>query len=191
MRLFFAVALQESAAEQVFALQRRLRSSDADSGLRWVPREQLHYTIKFLGEVDASRIRDCESAGREAAERASPFDLALQGLGGFPGSRSPRVIWLGASTGAAQLPSLAAGLDEALAQRGFAPEPRPFTPHLTLARVKGPAAERLASRLVTGTPTAIVATTRVSTMLLMQSHLSPQGARYSVVASLELAHGES
>ncbi|MBI5533279.1 MAG: RNA 2',3'-cyclic phosphodiesterase [Deltaproteobacteria bacterium] len=181
MRLFFAVTLEEAAAQAVVDVQLALRRRYADPGVRWVGRDQLHYTLKFLGEVDPDRVAECAAAARKAVVGTAPIQLDLCALGAFPSRRSARVIWIGTSTGAELVGALAQRLDQELVQVGFQPEPRPFTPHLTIARVKGPAAERAAARLLETERLDLVATTRIDAMVLMRSELSPRGATYRVV----------
>lgn len=188
MRLFFAVSLRQQAEEAVAALQQRLADQFRDPGLRWVKREQLHYTLKFLGEVDEALVQDCCASADRVLQGEPPFLLELHGIGGFPGARAPRVVWLGASAGAGRLTDIAAALDRSLSAVGFSPEARPFSPHLTIARVKGPSAERAASRLLQSERVEAVASTVVDSVVLMRSQLSPKGATYTAVRQFSLGH---
>jgi RNA 2',3'-cyclic 3'-phosphodiesterase len=183
MRLFFAAMLESRAASVVAELQRSLRQRHTDPGVRWVSLEQLHYTLKFLGEVDASTLGACSQAAREAIQLASPFQLDLEGIGAFPSAKAPKVIWLGASAGSRILETLAARLDQQLSKAGFEQERRPFRPHLTLARIKGLSAERAAARMLQAECVQAVASTWIASLVLMQSHLAPRGATYTVVES--------
>ena len=187
MRLFFAATLEEHAALAVSELQQSLRRRWHEPGLRWVRQEQLHYTLKFLGEVDSARLPELSGVARSATRATAAFALELSGIGAFPTRRAPRVIWLGAAAGAESLSQLASSLDKGLATIGFEAEQRPFQPHLTLARVKGPAAERVASRLVDAEVVGSVASCRIDSLVLMQSNLSPQGPTYVEVERFRLS----
>jgi 2'-5' RNA ligase len=181
MRLFFAIAMDPSAAEAVVQAQAVLQRTTREPGIRWTPRDQLHYTLKFLGEVNEELVPACCEAARHAVQPCAAFRLELAGLGAFPGRRAPHVLWFGAAAGGEALAPLAARLDAMLSGLGFEGEKRPFAPHLTIARVKGPSAERAAARLVDEAKVGTLAVTAIDRMVLMQSHLSPKGATYSVV----------
>jgi RNA 2',3'-cyclic 3'-phosphodiesterase len=181
MRLFFAICMDVSAAGAIADLQSALQRRARDPGIRWTPRAQLHYTLKFLGEVAEERVAGCCNAAREAVQSSAPFRLELAGVGAFPGHRSPRVLWVGAAAGGELLAPLAARLDAMLSLLGFEAEKRPFTPHLTIARVKGASAETAAARLLDAEQVGTLALTSIDRMVLMQSCLSPKGATYSVV----------
>ena len=181
MRLFFAIGIDPEAASAVRQLQSALQRKAPEPGIRWTSREQLHYTLKFLGEVAEHRVAGCREAARSAVQASAPFVLQLTGVGVFPATRTPHVLWVGAAAGAELLAPLAARLDALLAPFGFEPEKRPFTPHLTIARIKGPSAEKAAARLLDEAQVATLATSRIDHMVLMHSRLSAQGACYSVV----------
>lgn len=181
MRLFFAVHLSDAAAGAVIDLQHRLRTKAFDPGIRWVKRAQLHYTLKFLGEVSAERAADAAAAARRSVESVGTFDLQLSGVGAFPNQKAPRVLWVGADTGADALGHLASRLEHELSALGFPAEPRAFKPHLTLARIKGQSAERAAARLFDALAVGEITRTSVDSMALMESHLAPQGATHTLV----------
>ena len=114
--------------------------------MKWVAPHQLHFTLKFLGGLEPLRLGAAGQALRDAAGRAAAFELALAGLGVFPPAGAARVFWAGCAGGRSELEALAARVEEAFATEGFPPEPHPFAPHLTLARVKEPPAGRLLAR---------------------------------------------
>ena len=150
-------------------------------GVAWVARDNVHVTLKFLGAVDNARLGALEPALAAAAAGHAAFDLTIDGLGAFPSRIRPRVLWAGIGAGAAELGTLAARVDEALAALGFARETRPFAAHVTLGRVREPRANpRLAAALDAGGP---LGRQRVARVSLMRSDLSPRGARYTELAS--------
>lgn len=186
MRLFFAVGLEPAAVRDVTALQRNLEKTARDPGIRWERADHLHYTLQFLGEVDEARVEELKNAGALAVAGIKPIALELTGIGAFPTPRNPRVIWVGAGQGARELTLLATHLGKELGAIGIPLENRPFQPHLTIARIKGPSAERVAARLLETQQVGAVATTRVASLILMQSVLSPRGSTYSVVEEWKL-----
>ncbi len=190
MRLFLAVFPPPEVQRAAFALIERLRRPGDE--VSWVKQENLHYTMRFLGEVGEDGARRATEAAREAAARSTAFRAALGGLGAFPSPRRARVLWLGMSEGAEALVALARDLEQALDRRGFAPEGRRFTAHLTLGRVREPRgggrAEADWSRAldeargeVAGPPFTV---DRIS---VVESRLNPKGSIYTVRADGVLA----
>lgn len=187
MRIFFAVFPSPSAIEKLADVVGILKKRSPSDEIRWVLPEQLHYTLKFLGEQPEARVSDAIAAARRAALSCSPFEIGLGGLGAFPNAERPRVVWVGTSAGERALIDLAERLDEELAKVGFAREVRPFVPHLTLARTKSRQAEKAAVQgLAKMGELPEIARVRVDHFVLMQSQLSPKGSSYTVVESFPL-----
>jgi 2'-5' RNA ligase len=152
------------------------------SGVRWVPAGNLHLTLKFLGELDAGRLPALEGALTEALLGHAPFSLALRGAGAFPSPERARVIWVGAGTGAAEVSAIAASVEAALTPLGFSPEERPFSPHLTVGRVKTPPRDRGALReLLDAVRDREWGEWVVSGAHLVRSELFPAGPIYSIL----------
>jgi 2'-5' RNA ligase len=147
-------------------------------GVRWIPEAQLHFTLKFLGDVEEGRVDAARAATRRAA-RGEPFRLALEGLGAFPPRGGARVLWAGCGEGAAALSALAARVEEAFAAEGFPRDERPFSPHLTLARVKDPDAGRRLARALPSVPPEPFGAVDVSSVVLFRSELGPRGADHT------------
>jgi RNA 2',3'-cyclic 3'-phosphodiesterase len=155
------------------------------AGVAWVARDNVHLTLKFLGEVETARLGEIERALAAAAGGEPVFELTIQGLGAFPSRTRPRVLWAGAAAGAPEAASLAGRVDDATAGLGVAREMRPFAAHVTLGRVREPRANpRLADAL---TSTESFGGQRVARVSLMRSELSPRGARYTELAAIPLA----
>lgn len=189
VRAFLALTLTDATRAAVAEEIERLRPLSRAVG--WVPAQNLHVTLKFLGQQSDSRLAEVIDAVGDAAAHHPPFCLGLHGLGAFPGMERPRILWVGASDGALAARALQAGIESALEQREFAPESRPWHPHLTIGRVfderrwrreSGPAIRE-----------AIAAAARrsygelpVARVMLMRSDLSSQGARYSELHSVDL-----
>lgn len=139
MRLFVALEIPAAVRDNLAAQIKELRDSSAplaDKRPRWVRPENLHVTLKFIGEVAPDRL-DSISRALSAIRSDAPVDLQFRGLGFFPDEKYPRVLWAGLSA-SANLPMLAVDIDGALKAQGIAPDKRTFTPHLTLARFEPP-----------------------------------------------------
>ena len=184
MRLFFSVPLSDGARSAAASALREMKRAAGEAPLSWTKDEQLHFTLAFLGE----QSEDALPRLREAAAACSTlrgFSLSLAGAGVFPNPRRPRVLWLGANEGTRELEELASRLQGGLRSAGFALEDRPFRGHLTVARVK-PGGERAASRALAAAPQGEIARMRVDRLCLMQSQLSPHGAKHAVVEEIRL-----
>lgn len=185
VRTFIAFELPEHIVELAKDLQTRLRRHDLR--LNWVRPDNMHLTLKFLGEVSMGGIADVITAMHSAARRAVPMDVSAQGLGVFPGLRNPRVLWFGLGGQTDLLAEAHRHLEGELAGMGFAREKRPFRAHLTLARIKHAVDS---GHLLDGIqavgqydPVAF----RLTEWVLFQSDLRPQGPIYSSLERVALA----
>jgi RNA 2',3'-cyclic 3'-phosphodiesterase len=155
-------------------------------GVGWVVAENLHLTLKFLGGVEPEHLERVVAALQATAAAATPFELALRGLGAFPSPTRPRVIWAGAHRGGEAVAALAARVDDALGPLDFPREERPFSAHVTLGRLREPRRDpALAEALAAGAEKDF-GRFRVEQMTLMRSDLSPRGARYTALAAWPL-----
>lgn len=190
-RLFIAAPLPGDVLDALAQARPALTSGRERASLpelRWVQRERLHLTLKFLGSVPLARIEAIDEALQETAAQTTPIALHLRDCGVF-GGRRPRVVWAGLAGEVERLADCAARLDERLAGRDFPPERRPFRPHLTIARVpeRAPNDERLALRAaVEGLPAPAPAPWRVDELHLIRSHLGAD-AHYETLASYRLS----
>jgi 2'-5' RNA ligase len=142
-RLFFALPLPPEATAEIAALVERVRAEGVPGGgrdVRWVRLDGLHLTLRFLGPTLDDRVEAAVQAVKAAATGRAPFDVAIGGAGVFPPVGRPRALWLGLRDGAEGLSGLAEAVDGELAAAGWALDPKPFRPHLTLARSDGVAA---------------------------------------------------
>lgn len=190
MRLFLALELPEAVREAAAGICRELKASGAD--VKWVPPENLHVTLKFLGETDGGLAERIKAAMADACAGRGAMALSLDGAGAFPGRGRPQVVWLGLGGEVEPLAGLAGALEQRLEPLGFAPERRPFAAHVTLGRLR-----RGRGKKKTAPPAALVRAIaslagwrgpefsgrRVS---LMQSELTPAGARYQPLHQIDL-----
>src|SRR3970282_1704652 len=104
--------------------------------LRWISAENLHFTVRFLGEITPAQLAQVKLASREVAAATAPFRLSLHGVGAFPSMQRPQVVWVGVREGSEELAALSSRLDAALERHRFPPEDRSYVAHLTLDRVR-------------------------------------------------------
>jgi 2'-5' RNA ligase len=184
MRLFFAIVPPPDVQRAAFRVIESLRE-DGD-GVAWVRQENLHFTMRFLGEVGDSAHGAVARAGREAAAGHPSFEATLGAAGAFPEPRRARVLWLGLAEGAAPMGGLAGSLDAALDRIGFAREERDFSAHLTLGRVREPHDDWTARLARVGASVEGIAF-RVDRLALVQSRLARGGSVYTVMDEAPLA----
>ena len=183
LRAFFAITLSDAARECAARAVQTLAGL-LPSGVRWVPPESQHLTLKFLGEIGEDRVDQLAARARAKLATVAPFEVALAGFGAFPNAREARVLWLGVVQGSAALAKLARKLDGASRVAGSERERRPFSAHLTLGRLREPT--RVEIERVSA-PSSPVWT--VSEVVLYESRLAPDGARYVPLAHLALGAG--
>lgn len=189
MRVFVAIELSDDAKRALAALIQSLRSRRID-GLRLVRPEGIHLTLKFLGNIDASRVPRIAAALAAASARHTPFRLTLTAPGFFPNADRARVLWIGVGGELRPLIDLQRDVDQTLAALGFAAEKRPFNPHLTIARMRDNAARadrRRAADALAAYPLPPGIAVNANAVSLMQSELRPGGAVYTRVAHAPLS----
>ena len=149
----------------------------------------MHLTLKFLGNIPASRVPPLLACVNEFSGDREPFRLQLNGLGMFPNRRAPRVLWAGVDGDLASLWRLQQAAEGAITALGYPPEERPFRPHVTLGRPRRTVSDAHRARIsevVSATSPPEPVSWRVESVDVMQSELHPSGARYSVLGSASL-----
>ncbi len=179
LRLFAAVDMPKRAKDQVERAIAPWRERLPKA--RWVRPENWHVTVKFMGRTYPRLVDRVHEACRAAASSVRPFRVELGGLGVFPRPKSARVFWVGLEDEGG-LAALASALDREL-ERDFPPEKRPFTAHLTVARLNPPGPVDPDELERSEVEPAIF---RVGELVLFRSHLSPKGARYEPLARFPL-----
>jgi 2'-5' RNA ligase len=175
IRAFVGVSLDAAVIGEIARASARLQREI--SGIRWVAPANLHVTLKFLGSIDEAKVEPIGTALTEQLRLFSPFTIGAKGLGVFPGSSRPRVLWVGLTCD--RLIPLASTVEAALQPLGFAPDSRKFTPHLTIGRWRegGPAPKSLAQRLEEWKDREF-GVSRVRSVSLVRSITKPEGASY-------------
>ena len=188
VRSFIAIELPDELKVGLSQLQDRLKLGK-QSSVKWVNLRSIHLTLKFLGNIAADRISDITRVMEEAAQGISPFSLEVKELGAFPNLRRVQVVWVGVSGEVDKIGQLQQRIESNLVHLGFAPESRPFTPHLTLARLRDRASlderQRL-GQLIASTKFEATYIIKVDGINLMKSQLTREGAIYTRVSSVGL-----
>jgi len=168
---------------RIDALARELREASRD--LKVVSTEHLHLTLKFLGDTEEGLVPEIASAMREAATGIAPFTVEIRGMGAFPNISRPSVLWVGIR-GAEPLARMAKTLDQHLTALGFEPERRPWSPHVTLARVRGGRKMDAVQTLLRSHETDGFGEAPVDEIRLKKSVLQPGGPEYTTVEAVRL-----
>ena len=180
MRLFVGVEIGEqmaaAAGALVAELQRRAQRLAPRARITWISQQRFHLTVRFIGNADEDHGRTIAAALAPPLE-VSSFELAVAGVGAFPRSGKPQVLWSGVVAGDEGLQQIEREVSDRLERVGVAPEGRPYRPHLTLARVRDSAGLR-SQPLFAGLEGRSLGTTRVEAITLFESRLSPKGPTY-------------
>jgi len=184
-RAFIAIDLPLQIQESIEKQTARLYQSLGDDLVRWVPTKNIHLTLKFLGDVAASHVEFIKQNLAQIADSQAPFDLQIGGIGSFPTSKRPRVLWIGIHAPAA-LASLQRNIEAGATRLGYEKEERPFSPHLTLGRVRQAVDSKSLQKIsetVAQTQLGNIGTARVDSVHLYKSDLNSNGSVYTKLFS--------
>lgn len=179
-RVFCAIDLPPDLKQKLAAHTNQLRQL-TDVKASWTRPDNVHLTIKFLGEIPVPDVDRLSNAAARATKPLSPFKLAVEQTGAFPSYSRPRVLWLGITDTDKQLGRLQMQLEDECAIEGFPKETRPFHPHLTLARIRHSASAGVlgtAHRSLNFEPTQI----EVSELLVIRSELGKDGSTHTSIS---------
>ncbi len=189
LRLFIAIELPPPVTAALHNLQTQLQAVTPPDVVRWTRPEAIHLTLKFLGDVPAGKQSAVEQGIIKAAHNQHPFNLSIGGVGSFPNSRHPRVVWVGLGGEQETLHTLRDAVESAVAPLGYPTDRRPFSPHLTLGRVRRSVRKPDIAALGRALEAAKVdapAQFRAEGISLMRSRLRPNGAVYTQLAYIKL-----
>ena len=184
LRAFIAISLPEPVLQGIVTAQETLKRSGLK--IRWVRKEGIHLTLKFLGDIDRDSVEKISEAMERATGSFSPFTLWAEGIGVFPNLRRPRVAWVGLSGDIEILRALQRDLESQLSGLGFPKEKRPFKGHLTLGRVKGRLDGIKLQEALEDLGDFRTESFTAQSLVLFQSELRPDGAVYSRLAEAPL-----
>ena len=185
IRTFVAVETSEAVRRRAEELIESLRAAGAE--VKWVERQNMHLTLKFLGDVPSSEVADVCQAVQSVAAQARPLEVQLRGAGAFPSAGRPRTVWLAVAAGEEELASLHRGVEKSLVKLGYPKEGRRFEPHLTLGRVRsgGPAAAEL-GKLLKQQADFDAGRFSVAEAVVFSSQLTPKGPIYTALCRAPL-----
>ena len=180
-RVFIAIDLPRHICKRIADHIDGLRSALPDVRASWSREDSLHLTLKFLGDIPVTNVEPLSAAASIAASKVEPFEIAVEGCGAFPSEGKPRVLWIGIEDPSCQLALLNRELEDECANAGFPREPRPFHPHLTLARIRKPHDSRhlAAVHKEMGFAPGVV---RASELSVIRSELRSEGSRHTEIS---------
>lgn len=185
MRTFFCFELPESVKKEVRGMA---DSIDSPAYVKWVAPENLHVTLKFLGDVNRKELPGIKKRAKESASQVDPFEIKIDKLSSFPNPGFPKVIWLGSNSPPEEIFRLQKDLENRMEGLGFEKEKRDYVPHVTLGRTKDEnerKIERLGTKLK-GLGLENDWTVSIDQLTLMESTLKPGGPEYDPVFHLDL-----
>ena len=189
LRTFIAVDIPRPIQGTLQQKINDLRKAIGDSCVRWVKADTIHLTLKFLGDVSPANVEILTQMLRTEAESCQPFDITISGLGSFPNSKRARVLFIGIQAPAG-LEALQRGIESAAERLGYESEGRPFSPHLTIGRVRQEASSsdlQRIRRVLEETKIDSLGTARVDSVHLYKSDLKPSGPVYTKLFSASLS----
>jgi len=187
IRSFIAIELPDELRLEIGRLQAQLKSG-SQPWVKWVNPDSIHLTLKFLGNIARARTGEITRAMEEAAQTVPPFHLEIKDVGAFPNLKRVQVVWVGISGEVDKLGQLQQRIESNLERLGFTPESRPFTAHLTLARLRNQASldERQRFGQLIADTRFQAGTIEVDAISLMRSQLTREGAIYSRISLVGL-----
>jgi RNA 2',3'-cyclic 3'-phosphodiesterase len=189
LRAFIAIELSIPVCDAIQKQTDRLRQTLGNDFIRWVPTQNMHLTLKFLGDTSASHLDFLKQMLVREADSHRQFDLQLGGLGCFPTRRNPRLLWIGIRA-PADLASLQRSVEGGASRLGYKEEDRPFSPHLTIGRVRQNASLSELQKIRAALDTiqlGNIGTARIDSIDLFKSDLNPDGSIYTKLFSAPLS----
>lgn len=184
MRTFLAIPLPAAVTEAMEPLLRELRECGAKA--TWVRPENLHFTLRFFGDITPAQRDLISTHFLESTRSISAFEIVVRGLGTFPNTRRPAVVWIGAATGGNQLGALNAAAEEAASQIGLPPDANTYHPHVTLGRIRNAFELGSLPTLLESRGVFDAGAFRAERVALLESTLSAEGAHYRTKAEFPL-----
>jgi len=184
VRTFIAIKLTPEIVSNISKIQEELKKAGAQ--VKWVKPENIHLTLKFLGHVTPEELEKVKITTRATLKPFASFEISVAILGAFPKINYPRVIWMGVDKGKEELKRIASNLEEKLAIIGFVKEKRPFSPHLTLGRVKSSKGKERLIEALSLVEASNLGNMRVTQISIMKSELKPQGPIYTSLEEIDL-----
>ena len=193
IRAFIAVNLSPDVLDKIEQIAMDLNKRMNSVPIRWVPKENIHLTLKFLGNVSTANLEILKDILGKVVDDHHECDISVGGIGVFPKPHNPRVIWVGMKV-PQELIHLQHEIEIETARLGYSREHRPFSPHLTFGRVSRNASTQdvqVIANLLEKYKVGFLGATRLRTVYLFRSDLTPEGAEYTPIYSADLREGDS
>jgi 2'-5' RNA ligase len=187
MRVFIAIDIDDKIRKVIADLQKQIASkvSVKQGDLKWVEPNNIHLTLKFLGEISDEQLEEVKEIVNTVAPAHQKFNLDIESVGSF-GGRSAKIVWVGAGKGTDALLALQKDLDDLLAQAGYPKEEREFSAHLTLCRVNHPIAGLKMGEAIAQFSHLKLGSIAADAIYIYQSQLTPQGPIYTMLSDFKL-----
>ena len=186
IRSFIAIKVPDTIQEKLAGIQEKLKQAEAH--VSWVPPENIHLTLKFLGNIQEKQVPEIIAILKESVKTVSSFQLQVGYAGAFPNIRFPRVIWVGVTDDENDsLKTFQEDLESRLTRLGFKNEKGRFQPHLTLGRVRSQKNRSNLLRAIESMTNVWVGSISVQAIYLIQSELKPTGAEYTDLAQVNIS----
>jgi 2'-5' RNA ligase len=182
IRSFLAIELDEELVPKILDVQKEFKKTNAN--IKYVPSQNMHFTLKFFGNIDLDMVEDISSAVEKVIKNYSSFDLNIKNCGCFPNKKVIKVLWLGLEEGS-PIKDLQKDLDNEFRKLGFKKE-KNFISHLTIGRVKSPKNKKEIREAIEKLENIEIGQMSVSKICLKKSTLTPQGPIYEDIKVFEL-----
>lgn len=184
MRSFIAIKIPDEIKKNMVTIQEQLRKAKVEAS--WPRAEGMHLTLKFLGDVPETRITEIVNGLQTAAEGIGQFRLEVKGIGTFPNSQNPRVVWIGISGDIEKLTKLQGAVEDTMARIGLERDNRKFAAHLTLGRIKNIRSRDQWLAVLAELRDRSLSGFDATAICLMKSELKPAGAVYEEMGRVDL-----
>jgi 2'-5' RNA ligase len=184
IRAFIAVEIDRPNKEKLLNIISSLKKSNAD--VKWINENQMHLTLKFLGNVEENKILQISNALKPIADNFSPFSITFSKIGAFPNIHQPRVVWVGIQKGADELKNLSTKIEGDLEILGFPKEKRSYTAHLTLGRTRSLKNITNLTDLIKNAGFSSQNEIKINELILFKSTLTSAGAIYTPISKFNL-----
>ena len=185
IRSFLAIEIDSLIIKKIEEILESLCPSPGD--VKWVKPENIHLTLKFFGNIEEADVERIGSQIETVVSKEKPFFLRVRGMGAFPNSHSPKVIWWGIKEDGKKLESIHRKVEEKLEKIGFKSEKRPFSPHLTTGRVRSSRGRKELSEAIKTFSEKDLGSFEVNSLVLFKSGLTPRGAIYSKLKTISFS----
>lgn len=183
IRSFIAIPISKPIKDSIQSIIHILQQKCSNKSIKWVETNNIHLTIKFLGDSELYNLNHLANQIHNSLEKMRSFNLAFSILGAFPSIRNPRVLWVGCQINE-QITNLYNLIDNICVENGFISDSKPLSPHITIGRVKNPLSEAVSLQLndvMTSLKVVDLGSQQIKNFFLYKSELKPKGPIYTPI----------